>query len=140
MTLVRMSHFRDRIDHLGKRFDLACRTDQRRDSQAFRIGDASKLRRTAGESGMAMASASSIITRDRGRTAEEGQLYKDGTRCPDCGADKIVNIRLTLHTDERLDFHSCSNCEYRWWVGGRESPAPVPLLDVLERATVPRRR
>lgn len=55
--------------------------------------------------------------------------------CPKCGSGKLVKIKLTLHSEERVDFYSCPNCEHKWW----EEPAGaerIALSEVLTRATV----
>lgn len=60
-------------------------------------------------------------------------------QCSSCGSDKVIRIDLTLHTEEQLLFHSCHNCENRWWLEpdvGDATPANVPLHEVLNRATI----
>lgn len=58
-------------------------------------------------------------------------------RCPKCGGDGAIQIRITLHTEERLDFQSCHRCEHRWWKGVEDREvSTLPLTEVLDRATV----
>jgi len=58
-------------------------------------------------------------------------------RCPNCGGDGVIQIRITLHTEERLNFQSCHRCEHKWWEGIEASQEPaLPLAEVLDRAKV----
>lgn len=68
--------------------------------------------------------------------------------CLRCSSDHVITIRITLHTAERLNFHSCSACGNKWWITpeGYGSPGRVAVGDqrrlsldeVLARATVRR--
>ncbi len=60
-------------------------------------------------------------------------------RCPNCRADRVIGIRIKLHNEERLDFHSCHNCEHKWWEDPEPGSPPIPLHEVLTRATVRRK-
>ncbi|MFN8103531.1 MAG: hypothetical protein U0U69_03635 [Acidimicrobiia bacterium] len=60
-----------------------------------------------------------------------------GRRCTKCGNGGVIQINLTLHTEENLTFQSCHKCEHKWWEAPHESSTPVvPLADVLDRAKV----
>lgn len=61
-------------------------------------------------------------------------------RCPNCRADRVIQIRIKLHNEERLDFHSCHKCEHKWWKDTESESPPIPLNEVLSRATVQKRK
>ena len=58
------------------------------------------------------------------------------TTCPRCGDDGVIEIRMTLQGGEKVLFHSCHNCEHKWW---ETPPTPmhgaeeIGLDDVLSR-------
>lgn len=64
-----------------------------------------------------------------------------GRRCTKCGNGGVIQIQLTLHTEERLTFQSCHRCEHKWWESpeGEATVPVVPLAEVLDRATVVRK-
>jgi len=62
--------------------------------------------------------------------------------CPNCGLEKVIRIWITLHTGERLTFHSCHRCEHKWWQPtendekASKARGVLPLGEVLTRAKV----
>ncbi|MBX7160350.1 MAG: hypothetical protein K1X95_08680 [Acidimicrobiia bacterium] len=63
-----------------------------------------------------------------------------GRRCTKCGHGGVIQISLTLHTEEHLTFQSCHKCEHKWWEAPQDSAEPVvPLAEVLNRAKVVRK-
>ncbi len=57
--------------------------------------------------------------------------------CPNCGSTEVIEIQITLHSEEHVNFHSCHACEYRWWQQAGSGDL-LTLDDVLGRAAVPR--
>lgn len=55
--------------------------------------------------------------------------------CPQCGASKLIEIRMRLHSEDNVTFRSCYTCEYKWWERDAEK---VTLDTVLDMATVRR--
>jgi DNA-directed RNA polymerase subunit M/transcription elongation factor TFIIS len=51
--------------------------------------------------------------------------------CARCGASDIIEIRLKLDDDIEVDFHSCHQCEHRWWASNGEV---LDLTSVLDKA------
>lgn len=57
--------------------------------------------------------------------------------CPSCGSTEVIEIQITLHSDEHVSFHSCHACEYRWWRQAGSCDL-LTLGDILARAAVPK--
>jgi DNA-directed RNA polymerase subunit M/transcription elongation factor TFIIS len=51
--------------------------------------------------------------------------------CAQCGASDVIEIRLQVEEGIELDFHSCHQCEHRWWASNGEV---LDLTSVLDKA------
>jgi transposase-like protein len=57
--------------------------------------------------------------------------------CPRCSSADVININLTMETEEPVSFYSCHACEHRWW---DKAGTPLELTEVLGLAKrLPRR-
>lgn len=57
-------------------------------------------------------------------------------KCPKCGGNDFSDIDISLESEDLVHFHSCRNCESKWW---ERAGDPVDLTEVLS-LTASRRR
>jgi hypothetical protein len=65
------------------------------------------------------------------RTPEPRRSRVVNVVCAECGASDVIGISLKLDEDTEVDFHSCHQCEHRWWSSNGEV---LDLTSVLEKA------